>query len=116
MSSIAPRQVMISALMLYSAKVALLVGIAALALERVAVWRGLPRRGLWAAALTLSLALPGVALLIPAPAAALPANSTPPLAYPDPEPEATAQAFQPPFTDAPSAIRSSPGRRKMSFW
>ena len=52
---------MISDLMLYSAKVALLIGLAALALERVAAWRGLPRRALWAAALVLSLALPGSA-------------------------------------------------------
>ena len=56
---------MISALMLYSAKVALLTGLAALALELVAAWRGLPRRALWATALVLSLVLPVLGLLMP---------------------------------------------------
>ena len=35
---------MISDLMLYGTKFTLLIGLAALALERVAAWRGLPRR------------------------------------------------------------------------
>lgn len=56
---------MISDLMFYGAKVALLIGLAGLALERVAAWRGFPRRALWAAALTLSLALPLLGLLMP---------------------------------------------------
>jgi len=55
---------MISELMLYGTKMALLIGLAALAPESVAAWRGLPRRGLWAAALVLSVALPALAVLI----------------------------------------------------
>jgi len=51
---------MIGVLMLYGTKVALLMGLTGFALERVAAWRGLPRRGLWATALVLSVALPAL--------------------------------------------------------
>ena len=47
---------MIGDLMLYGTKVAVLIGLAGLVLERVAAWRAFPRRGLWAATLVLSAA------------------------------------------------------------
>jgi hypothetical protein len=47
---------MISDFMFYGTEVALLIAVAGLALERVAAWRGFPRRGLWAAALVPEVA------------------------------------------------------------
>jgi beta-lactamase regulating signal transducer with metallopeptidase domain len=56
---------MMIGLMLYGTAVALFIGLAGLALERVAAWRGLQRRGIWAAALMLSVALPTLSVLTP---------------------------------------------------
>lgn len=97
---------MISDLMLYGTKVALLVGLAALTLERVAAWRGLPRRGLWAAALVLSLALPAVGLLMPKQPMAprtLVTNPSPSLVA---EPRVVTQEFRAPDTAASSTTKS----------
>jgi len=74
---------MISDLMIYGTKFALLVGLAGLALERVAAWRGLPRRGLWAAVMVLSVALPALAVLTP------PAPTAPPVFVPKPSPSSS---------------------------
>ena len=70
---------MIADLLAYGTKVAVLLGLAAWALERTLAWRRLPRRGLWAAALVLSLTLPAVAVLTPkrAPPAAAVATRAP---------------------------------------
>lgn len=54
---------MISDLMVYGTKIALLVGLGGLALERVAAWRRLPRRAVWTAALMVSLAVPALGLI-----------------------------------------------------
>jgi len=56
---------MIGDLMLYAMQLALLIGLAALALERALAWRGLPRRGVWIASLALSVALPALSILVP---------------------------------------------------
>jgi beta-lactamase regulating signal transducer with metallopeptidase domain len=69
---------MIVDLMLYGTKVALLIGLAGLAAERVTAWRGLARRWLWAAALVFSVALPALAMLTPQQAMAPPALVTNP--------------------------------------
>jgi beta-lactamase regulating signal transducer with metallopeptidase domain len=68
---------MIANLMLYGGAMALLIGVATLLLERVAAWHQLPRRGLWAAAMAASVALPMMAALRPHAAPA-----TPPIAPP----------------------------------
>lgn len=52
-------------LMLYGIAVALLFGLAGLALEQIAAWRGVARRGAWMAALILSVAMPTLKLLAP---------------------------------------------------
>ena len=52
-------------LILYCTAVALLFGLAGLALERIAAWRGLARRGAWMAAQILSVAIPTLKLLPP---------------------------------------------------
>src|SRR5690349_20858022 len=57
---------MIARVMSYATEVALLVALAAWAIERVAIWRGSARRGCWAAALVLSVAIPIINILIPA--------------------------------------------------
>src|SRR3954447_3978270 len=57
---------MIGQLMIYATGVAVLVSIAAWAIERVAIWRGLARRGCWAAALVLSIGIPVISILMPA--------------------------------------------------
>lgn len=62
--------------MVYAATVALLLGLAALALERVVRQRGWPVRWLWAGALAGSLLLPAVMAMMPAPSVATrPADS-----------------------------------------
>jgi beta-lactamase regulating signal transducer with metallopeptidase domain len=101
---------MISDLMLYGTKVALLIGLAGLALERVAAWRGLPRRALWAAALVLSVVLPALAVLTPK-------QTTAPLAFvPNPSPSSAAapntatRVFRAPDAAA-FAIKSLPRQR-----
>jgi beta-lactamase regulating signal transducer with metallopeptidase domain len=106
---------MISVLMLYGTKVALLMGLAGLALERVAAWRGLPRRGLWAMALVLSVALPALAVLTPKQAMAprtLAANPSPSSAA---APNAVAQAFRTPDAAPSAAIQSLP-RQRHTTW
>jgi hypothetical protein len=60
---------MISNLVLYGNTVALLFGLAALALERAAARRGMARRGAWVGALVLSVALPTLRILAPQPSA-----------------------------------------------
>ena len=91
---------MIGDLMLYGAKIALLIGIAAVALERVAAWRGLARRSLWAAALILSVALPAAAVLMPDHASAA-SHLTQPF-FSRGAPQATVPDVQAPFTAVPS--------------
>lgn len=56
---------MIASLMLFTNLIALLVGLAGLALERFAGWYQLPRRWLWTAILATSLALPAAMVLKP---------------------------------------------------
>jgi beta-lactamase regulating signal transducer with metallopeptidase domain len=98
----------ITDLMLYSTKVALLIGLAGLALEHVAAWRALPRRGLWVAALVLSVALPALTVLAPKHTMAPPAfvTNAPPSAAA--APNAVAQEFQAPDTAPAIAIESFP--------
>jgi beta-lactamase regulating signal transducer with metallopeptidase domain len=106
---------MISDLMLYGTKFTLLIGLAALALERVAAWRGLPRRGLWAAALVLSVALPALAVLMPKQAI------VPAAFMPEPSPSSAAalngvaQAFRAPDAVAPTKLKSPPAQRHLSL-
>lgn len=57
---------MIARLMIYGTEVAVLVSIAASAIERVAIWRKFARRGCWAAALVLSVGIPVISILMPA--------------------------------------------------
>jgi beta-lactamase regulating signal transducer with metallopeptidase domain len=57
---------MITQLMIYGTEVAVLVSIAAWAIEQVAMWRGFARRGCWTAALLLTVGIPIVSILIPA--------------------------------------------------
>lgn len=68
-------------LIVYGSAVALLFGLAGLALERIAAWRGRARRGVWVVTLILSVAFPTMKLIAPhrpAPAeAALSVNWTP---------------------------------------
>jgi hypothetical protein len=52
-------------LIVYGSAVALLFGLAGLALERVAAWRGRARRGVWVVTLILSVAFPTMKLLAP---------------------------------------------------
>jgi beta-lactamase regulating signal transducer with metallopeptidase domain len=108
---------MISDLMLYGTKVALLVGLAALALERVAAWRGLPRRGLWAGALVLSVALPALAVLTPRqvmPPPVVVTNASPASAT-APQPVVTPQ-FRAPDTAASLASKSLPNQHDHLTW
>jgi len=56
---------MIAHLMIYGLEVALWLGAAAWAIERVAIWRGRPRRVGWAAAMVLAVAIPTVGMLLP---------------------------------------------------
>jgi beta-lactamase regulating signal transducer with metallopeptidase domain len=74
---------MITQLMLYGLQVTALLAIAASAIERVAFWRGWARRGCWAAAMLLSVALPVVGVLHPA---------KPPEPSPRPAPTVTRQS------------------------
>jgi len=55
----------IADLMVYGLEVALWVGAAAWAIERVAIWRRQPRRVFWAAAMVLSVAIPIVGVMLP---------------------------------------------------
>jgi BlaR1 peptidase M56 len=105
---------MITDLMLYGTKVALLIGVAALALERVAAWRGFPRRGIWAAALVLSLAVPTLSLLMPG-------QATAPRAFAiDPSPSLLARPGSPREFRAleparPGAIPSQPRPHRLAW-
>jgi hypothetical protein len=54
-----------AAFWLYSSVVALLLCIAGLAIERIAAWRHLPRRGIWALTLMVSIAFPTAMALLP---------------------------------------------------
>ncbi len=56
---------MIIDLVPYGVAVALLLGLAGLALERIAAWRGVARRGIWVATLILSVAFPAMKFLAP---------------------------------------------------
>ena len=107
---------MISDLMLYGAKVALLVGLAALALERVAAWRGLPRRGLWAGALVLSVALPTLVVLMPKQAMAPAAVATTLAPASDAAPQPLAQEFRAPEVVGSVASKSLPGQHHHVTW
>jgi beta-lactamase regulating signal transducer with metallopeptidase domain len=99
---------MISDVMLYGLKVALLIGVAALVLERVAAWRGLARRSLWAGAMVLSLALPALAVLTPKQAMAPPAFVTDPSPSSAAAPNAVLRVFRAPDAAASVAIKSLP--------
>jgi hypothetical protein len=66
---------MTSDLLLYGIAVALLFGLAGFALERIAAWRGVSRRGIWVATLILSVAFPTMRLLAPHRPAPPPVNS-----------------------------------------
>ncbi len=68
---------MIANLMLYGGAMALLIGLATLLLERIAAWHQLPRRGLWAAAMFASVALPMMAVLRPHAAPVTPTTAPP---------------------------------------
>jgi beta-lactamase regulating signal transducer with metallopeptidase domain len=105
---------MISELMLYGTKVGLLIGLAALALEHVSAWRGLPRRGLWAAAVVLSVALPTLAMLTPKQAMAPPAFVTNPSPWSSAAPNAVARVFRAPDAAASIAIESLPEPRHLT--
>jgi beta-lactamase regulating signal transducer with metallopeptidase domain len=107
---------MISDLMLYGTKVALLIGLAALTLERVAAWRGLPRRGVWAGALVLSVALPALAVLTPKQAMAPAAIVTHPLPPSAAAPDRVARESGVPAAAAPVALKSLPGQRHLMAW
>jgi beta-lactamase regulating signal transducer with metallopeptidase domain len=104
---------MIIDLMLYGTKVALLIGLAGLALERVAAWRGLPRRALWATALVLSVALPALAVLTPKQAMAPPAFVTNPSPSLVAAPNAVAREFRAPDAAASIPIKSPPRERHL---
>ena len=58
---------MISDLMLYGTSIAALFALAGLALERIAVWIGVARRGVWAATLVLAVAFPTMRVVAPHP-------------------------------------------------
>src|ERR1700688_184069 len=58
---------MISDLLLDGAAIAVLFALAGLALERIAVWIGVARRGAWAVTLVLSVAFPTMRVLAPHP-------------------------------------------------
>jgi beta-lactamase regulating signal transducer with metallopeptidase domain len=106
---------MISDVMLYGTKVALLIGLAALVLERAAAWRGLPRRALWGASLVLSVALPALAVLTPEQTMATRAsvnNSPPSLA----STHSVAQIFRSPPDTAASVAVNSPPRQSHLTW
>jgi BlaR1 peptidase M56 len=74
---------MMTELLPYSCAVALLVGLAAFGAERIVAWRGAARRGIWLAALLISLALPALRIAT-SPPHALPRLSGPPVALPIP--------------------------------
>lgn len=59
---------MIAEWMIYQCATALLLGLAALAAERLVDMRRWPRRGIWAASISACLIIPALALLKPAPA------------------------------------------------
>jgi beta-lactamase regulating signal transducer with metallopeptidase domain len=105
---------MISDVMVYGGKVALLIGLAALALEQVAAWRGFPRRGLWAAALVLSLALPALGLLVPKPAMALRPSVINPSLSSVAEPRVVTRESRAADTAASTAIKSQPQQRHLT--
>jgi beta-lactamase regulating signal transducer with metallopeptidase domain len=56
---------MIASLMIYAFAVALLIALAGLALEKLTASRSWPRRGIWAAALLLSLVYPALRVMLP---------------------------------------------------
>jgi beta-lactamase regulating signal transducer with metallopeptidase domain len=101
---------MISDLMLYGTKVALLIGLAALALERVAAWCRLPRRGLWAGALVLSVVLPAVLVLTPRQVRAPPAVVINPSTASAATPKPVAEQFRVPDAVASVARKSQPAQ------
>jgi beta-lactamase regulating signal transducer with metallopeptidase domain len=103
---------MISDFMLYGTEVAVLIAVAGLTLERVAAWHGLKRRGLWAAALVLSVALPALAVLVPKQATAPPTfvtNTSPSSAA---GPTVVVQAFRPPGAVASNPMRPLPQQQQ----
>jgi beta-lactamase regulating signal transducer with metallopeptidase domain len=106
---------MIGDLMFYGAKVALLIGLAGLALERVAAWRGFPRRALWATALVLSLALPVLGLLMPKQTTAPRAFVNTPSRSLVGAPRVVAKELRAPDTAASNAIKSE-GQRHHLTW
>jgi beta-lactamase regulating signal transducer with metallopeptidase domain len=106
---------MIGDLMLYGTKIAVLIGLAGLVLERVAGWRALPRRGLWAATLVLSVTLPALAVLTPKQAMA-PTEIVPnPLSWSATAPNAVTQVFRAPDTAASIAIKSPPRQLHLTW-
>src|SRR5580692_3032954 len=106
---------MITDLMLYGTKVALLIGLAALALERVAAWRGFPRRGLWAGALVLSVAMPALAVLTPKQTMVPPAFVTDPSPPSAAAPNTVAQVFRAPDAVTSVAIKSLPPQHHLTW-
>ena len=55
---------MIASVMAYGSAVALLLGLAGLMLERIALWQAWTRRGVWGTSTVLSVALPAVLILL----------------------------------------------------
>src|SRR6202050_4725322 len=100
--------------MLYGAKVAVLIGLAALVLERVAAWRRLPRRGLWASALVLSLVVPVLAVLTPARGLAPPIYLTRAASRTVATPNA-GEVYRAADAAAPFVIKSFPESRHLSL-
>src|SRR5258708_1539642 len=106
---------MIGDLMLYGTKVAVLIGLAGLVLERVGAWGALRRRGLWAASLVLSVALAALAVLTPKQAMApteFVTNASPSSAA---APNAVAQVFRAHDTAASITIKSPPRQRHLTW-
>jgi hypothetical protein len=83
---------MISDLMLYGIAIAALFALAGLALERIAVWIGVARRGAWAATLILSVVFPTMRVLAPHPSPPPPSTY---VARSNPRSEATANIAAP---------------------
>ncbi len=87
-----------------------LVGVGALALERVAGWFAVPRRAVWAAAMLVSLALPALALWAPG---LLPD----PGIVPDPTSAAPGVGVPFPFADAATGpLAAAPSPDAVAWW
>ena len=97
---------MIATWMAYSVALGVLIGLAALSLERVAALWGRPRRLVWAAAVATSLLVPPAALVLPRP-------PTPPPASPGAAPPAAHDIGALPPAPAPRG-RQAPAVRRLT--